>query len=103
MYCYQEMKLKHSKRVCKTLNDPIMFLDKWDLMDLFLCLLIILVFGVLFYHWTLMFILLFIAMTYIPYVKKKNNKGVFIHFAYRHLKVNLLGFINPKGRKKYSD
>ncbi len=103
MYSYQEMKSKHSRSVSKTLDEPIMFLDKWDLQDLSLCLGIILVFGIFLYNWTLMFTLLLVALFYVPHVKKKNNKGVFIHKAYKKLNVNLLGFINPKGRRKYSD
>lgn len=103
MHSYQEMKSKHSRQVSKTLDEPIMFLDKWDLQDMSLCLGVILVFGVFLFNWSAMFILLIVSLTWIPKIKKENNKGVFMHWAYKNLKLNLIGFINPKQRKRFSD
>jgi len=47
--------------------------------------------------------LLVIVLGIGPFVRKRNHKGVFIHWPYRHLGVSLPGLINPGRSRRYSD
>jgi hypothetical protein len=80
-----------------------MIFDFWELSEGIAALFIIMVFGVIFYSWELMIPLLGFCLVASPLIKKRNNKGVFFHWPYRHLGIALPGLINPKRRKKYSD
>lgn len=103
MYDYSEIKEKLGKTVSQTIDSPIKVFEFWELSDLFLALLIVTVFGLCFYAWWTMFFLLALLLGLGPVIKRKNNKGVFLHWPYKNLKMSLPSLINPNGRKKYSD
>jgi len=103
MYDYQTLKKHHGTRVSQTIDTPIMIFDFWELSDAFLGLMIVLVFGVLFYSWGTMFLLLALTLGFGPIIKRRNNPGIFFHYPYRHFWIELPGLINPRGRRKYSD
>jgi hypothetical protein len=98
------LKSKYSTLVSQTIDAPIMVFDYWELSDVFLALMIILVFGVLFYSWFTMFILLSLCLGIGPMIKRGHPRGIFFHWPYAYLKMQLPGFINPRGeRRVYSD
>ncbi|MBT4761932.1 MAG: hypothetical protein HOO06_09570 [Bdellovibrionaceae bacterium] len=103
MYSYESMREKHGSRVSQTIDSPIMVFDYFEISELFVALLVILIFGVVFYSWGLMIILLIITLGLGPVIRRRNKKGIFFHWPYRHFKMTLPGIINPKGNKKYSD
>ena len=103
MHSYDRLKQTHGKRVPQTVDEPIMILDFWELQDAFAALLIILIFGVVFYSWSLMFTLLMVVLWAGPMIRKKNNKGIFFHWPYRFLNMSLPGLFNPKGKRRFSD
>lgn len=103
MFDYQPLKKLHGTRVSQTIDSPIMIFDYWELSDAFLGLMIVLVFGVLFYSWGIMTLLLILALGLGPAIKRQNKPGIFFHWPYRHLWIELPGIINPRGRRKYSD
>ena len=80
-----------------------MIFDYFELSDVFAALGIIMVFGVVFYEWTLMFCLLALLLGIGPVIKRRNEKGVFMHWPHRRLHMSLPGLINPGGSRKYSD
>ena len=103
MHSYQSLKRKHGSKVSQTIDTPILIFDFWELSDAFLGLMIILVFGVLFYSWGLMMLLLILFLAIGPIIKRRNNPGIFFHWPYRKLWIELPGMINPRGQRKYSD
>ena len=103
MYNYQLLKKLHGNRVSQTIDSPITIFDFWELSDAFVALMIVLVFGVLFYSWGLMILLLILALGVGPIIKRKNKPGIFFHWPYRRLWIELPGLINPRGRRKFSD
>jgi len=50
-----------------------------------------------------MAVTLLLVLIAVPAIKKSNNRGIFLHWPYRHLRVSLPGLLNPRGRRKYSD
>ncbi len=103
MHDYSLIKEKFGRKVSQSIDSPIMVFDFWELSDVFIALFIILIFGVVFYSWWTMFILLSLFLGVGPVIKRKNNKGIFLHWPYSHLGMSLPALINPKGKKKYSD
>lgn len=103
MYDYSEIQSKYGRKVAQTIDSPITVFDFWELSDVFIGLFIILIFGVVAYSWITMSVLLLLFLVIGPVVKKKNHRGIYLHWPYRHLKMNLPGLINPGGRKRYSD
>ena len=103
MVDYQTLKKLHGSRVSQTIDSPIMIFDFWELSDAFTALMIILVFGVMFYSWGLMMLLLILFLGVGPVVKRRNKPGIFFHYPYRHFWIELPGMINPRGQRKYSD
>lgn len=103
MYSYESMREKYGSRVSQTIDSPIMVFDYFELTEVFAALLVILIFGVIFYSWGIMILLLIFTLGIGPIIRRRNKKGVFFHWPYRHLKMSLPGIINPKGSKKYSD
>ena len=97
------MKKEHGNEIPQTIDTPITFLDYFDLWDLSLALLIILVFGVILYSWWAMIGLLIINLGILPKIKKKSNRGVFLHYFYKKFGLTLPGLMNPGRNKKYSD
>ena len=103
MYSYESMRKKSGTKVSQTIDSPIMVFDYFEIVELFAALLILLIFGVVFYSWGIMILLLLLTLGLGPVVRRRNKKGIFFHWPYRHLKMSLPGIINPKENKKYSD
>jgi len=103
MYDYTEIKEKYGRKVSQTIDSPITVFEFWELSDIFIALFIVLIFGVIFYSWWTMFFLLAFFLGLGPFIKKKNNKGIFLHWLYSRLNMSLPALINPKGKQKYSD
>ena len=103
MHDYSELKQKYGRKVSQTIDSPITVFDFWELSDVFLGLLIILIFGIIAYSWITMLVLLLIFLVIGPFVKKINNKGIYLHWPYKNLGMNLPGLLNPGGKKRYSD
>ena len=103
MYDYSIMKKKHGNHVSQTIDSPILIFDYFELGDAFTALGIIFIFGVLFYSWGIMLVLLFLQLGVGPFVRRRNEKGIFFHWPYKHFGVSLPGLLNPGGRKRYSD
>jgi hypothetical protein len=78
-----------------------MIFDYWELSDAFAALLVVLFLGVVFYEWALMLVLLVLVLGVGPAIRRRSEKGVFLHWPYRTLGVSLPGLIRP-GRI-YSD
>lgn len=98
------LKAKHSSLVSQTIDSPIMVFDFWELSDVFVALFIILIFGVLFYSWGTMFTLLILCLGAGPVIKKKYPKGIFFHWPYAVLRMDLPGLTNPRGKeRRFSD
>ena len=62
MHSYANMRERHGNAVSQTIDSPIMIFDYWELGDAFAAIGVILVFGVLFYEWTLMMALLLVVL-----------------------------------------
>jgi hypothetical protein len=98
------LKAKHSSVVSQMIDAPIMVFDFWELSDVFLALFIILIFGVLFYSWGTMLTLLVLCLGVGPIIKRKYPKGIFFHWPYFKLRMELPGLVNPKGpSRQFSD
>ena len=103
MHSYASMRIAYGNRVSQTIDSPIMIFDYWELSDAFAAIGVVLVFGVLFYEWGLMLALLALVLGVGPAIRRRNEKGIFLHWPYRNLGVSLPGLVNPKGRRTYSD
>ena len=103
MHDYESLKREHGSRVSQTIDSPIMIFDFWELSEAFAALFVVLLFGVVFYSWGLMCLLLLLVLIAMPIVRGRNNRGVFFHWPYRRLGLELPGVINPKRRRKFSD
>lgn len=103
MHSYQSLKKLHGSKVSQTIDEPILIFDFWELSDAFIGLMIVLVFGVLFYSSGLMTALLLLFLAVGPIIKRRNKPGIFFHWPYRKLWIELPGLINPRGQRKYSD
>ena len=103
MHDYTALRARHGNKVSQTIDAPIMIFDFFELSDAFAALFIILVFGVIFYAWGTMCLLLFLVLGIGPVIKRRHEKGIFLHLPYRWLGVNLPGLVNPKHRRVFSD
>jgi hypothetical protein len=103
MHSYENMRRVHGRAVSQTIDSPILIFDYWELGDAFAAILIILLFGVVFYEWALMLALLVAVLGVAPVVRRRNEKGIFLHWPYRKLGITLPGLFNPKGQRTYSD
>jgi hypothetical protein len=103
MYDYESLKISHGKRVPQTVDTPILVFDIFELSDVFVALLIVLIFGVIFFSWWTMFFLLALFLGAGPIVKRNNERGIFFHYPYKRFHMSLPGLFNPKGIKRYSD
>ena len=103
MYSYDSLKENHGNLVSQTIDSPILVFDYFELTEVFAALLVMLVFGIIFYSWGLMLLFLILILGVGPQVRRRNKKGIYFHWPYRKLHMSLPGLINPKGRKKYSD
>ncbi len=103
MHDYSSIRKNHGQRVSQTIDSPITIFDYWELSDAMVSLGVVLIFGVLLYEWALMMVLLALILGFLPAARQRNEKGIFLHWPYRKLKMSLPGLINPKGRKIFSD
>ena len=103
MFDYGPLRKSHGSMVSQTIDSPIMIFDYFELSDGFAALLTVLVFGVVFYAWDVMFVLLLGILGLAPYIRRRNNRGIFLHWPYRRLGIQLPGLINPGQSKSYSD
>lgn len=103
MYSYEAVKREHGSRVSQTIDSPITLFDFWELSEAFAALFVVLVFGVIFYSWGIMFLLLCLVLGVAPVIRSKNSRGIFFHWPYRQLGMQLPGLINPMGKRKFSD
>ncbi len=103
MYDYDELRKTHQTKISQTLDSPIMFADLWELRDILLSLISILVFGLIFYSWKLLILSLIWTLLINPRIKRNNNRGILIHWPYKIFGMGLRGLMNPKGNKRYSD
>jgi hypothetical protein len=77
MYSYEEIKRQHGRKVSQTIDSPITVFQFWELTDVFIGLFIILIFGVIFYSWWTMFILLGLFLGAGPYIKREKQQRYF--------------------------
>lgn len=103
MHNYDAMKQKYARKVSQTIDSPIMVFDYFELGEVMTALLCLLLFGIIVYSWKLMFVSLVLVLGAGPVIRRRNKKGIFFHWPYRHLRMNLPGIINPSGPKRYSD
>ena len=103
MHSYDSIREQHGNRVSQTIDSPITIFDYWELSDGFLAMAIIMVFGVMFNEWWTMIVLLVAVLGIGPTIRRKNEKGVWLHYPYRTLRMSLPGLVNPRGRRTYSD
>jgi hypothetical protein len=50
-----------------------------------------------------MMLLLVFFLVLGPIIKKRNNRGIYLHWLYRKFFMTLPGLMNPKGTRRYSD
>ena len=102
MHDYSEIKDKLGRKVSQTIDSPITVFEFWELSDVFIAL----------YHsnfrshFLLMVDNVYSAGFFLvigPIIKRRNNRGVFLHWPYSRLNMSLPSLINPKGKRKFSD
>lgn len=97
------LKQHHSRNISQTIHTPIMVFDHWELTDVFAALLVVFIFGVLFYSWGTMLLFLMVILGFGPAIKRRYPRGIFMHWPFNKLHMNLPGLINSKGSRRYSD
>ena len=102
MYDYTEMRKRLGYAVNQTLDSPVMILDFWEISEIFAALICIMVFGVLFYQWFLLCVVLVLTLFGLPYLRRNFNKGMVMHFPYSRFGMKLPGLVNP-GTRQMSD
>jgi len=100
---YSRLRREFGKRVSQTIDSPIMIVDVWELSEAFSAVFIVLALGVIAYAWGTMCLALLLVLVAVPLIKKSHNRGIFLHWPYRQLRMRLPGLINPRGRRKFSD
>lgn len=103
MYSYESMREKYGRKVSQTIDSPIMVFNYFEISETFAALFVVLIFGVIFYSWGIMLFFLALTLGFGPVIRRRNKKGVFLHWPYRYINMSLPGIINPKGSRKYSD
>ena len=103
MHDYTGMRKKLGYSVNQTLDAPIMLFEIWELSEVFVSLGLILIFGIIFYEWLILCILLSITLVGLPYLRKHFNKGIAFHYPYQRFGMHLPGLANPSGRTRVSD
>ena len=103
MHDYAALRTSHGNKVSQTIDAPIMIFDFFELSDAFTALFVVLVFGVVFYAWGAMCVLLALVLGVGPMIKRRHEKGIFMHLPYRWLGIALPGLVNPKGQRTFSD
>ncbi|PIP93253.1 MAG: hypothetical protein COW00_02765 [Bdellovibrio sp. CG12_big_fil_rev_8_21_14_0_65_39_13] len=103
MYDYETLRESHGTKVSQTIDSPILVFDYFEMTEVFAALLVMLIFGVIFYSWSFMLLFLVLILGIGPQLRRRNKKGIYFHWPYKKFHMSLPGLINPKGRKKYSD
>ena len=103
MHSYEGMRLKHSKKVCQTVDSPIMVFDYFELKEMMISIFVMLLFGIIINSWKLMFLSLFVTLGLLPVIRRRNQKGILLHFPYRRFGMSLPGLVNPGKGRRYSD
>lgn len=103
MHDYESLRETHGTKVSQTIDSPILVFDYFEITEVFAALLVMLIFGVIFYSWGFMLFFLILILGVGPQLRRRNKKGIYFHWPYRKFHMSLPGLINPKGRKKYSD
>lgn len=103
MVDYSNLKRTHGTRVSQTIDAPIMIFDYLELSEAFAALAVVLIFGVILYSWPLMNSLLVVVLGIAPAIRRRCNKGIFLHWPYRAWGVSLPGLVNPGKDQRYSD
>lgn len=103
MHDYAAIKRTHGRAVSQTIDAPIMVFDYFELGDAFAVLGIILVFGVLLYSWEIMLAGLVVVIGFAPIIRRRNERGIFLHWPYRSARMALPALFNPRGRRRFSD
>ena len=75
MYNYDSLKESHGNKVSQTIDSPILVFDYFELTEVFAALLVMLVFGIIFYSWGLMLLFLVVILGIGPQVRRRNKKG----------------------------
>lgn len=97
------LKSFHSREISQMIHSPILVFDYWELTDVFAALAVVFIFGVLFYSWGSMLVLLVLVLGIGPAIKRKYPRGIFMHWPHANLYMRLPGLINPQGSRKFSD
>lgn len=97
------LKQRHSRSISQTIHSPILVFDYWELTDVFAALTVIFIFGVLFYSWGTMLLLLALVLGFGPAIKRRYPRGIFMHWPFSRLHMSLPGLVNSKGSRRYSD
>jgi len=103
MYDYETLRESHGTKVSQTIDSPILVFDYFEMTEVFAALLVMLIFGVIFYSWSFMLLFLVLILGIGPQLRRRNKKGIYFHWPYKKFHMSLPALINPKGRKKYSD
>ena len=103
MHDYSSIRRNHGRNVPQSLDEPIKIFDLWQLSDGFATLIIVLFFGVILYEWLLMITLLLLNLGFVPAIRNKSERGVFLHIPYFSYGVSLPYLFNPKKRVEFSD
>ncbi len=103
MRSYDGLRENHGTKVSQTIDSPILVFDYFALSEIFSALFVVLLFGIIFYSWGLMFVILILVLGVGPVVRRRSNRGIYFHWPYRRFYMGLPGIVNPKGRRKFSD
>jgi hypothetical protein len=103
MHDYRDLQRSHSVAVARTVDEPIMIMDIWELSDAFLSLGVMMFFGIVLDALMFMLFALLITLVFVPMVKRKCRKGIFLHAPYRHAGMTLPGLAQPGLGTEYSD
>jgi hypothetical protein len=103
MHDYAGLRDSRGSLVSQTIDSPVTIFDYFELGDAFVALVVILLFGVIFYSWGTMCVLLAVLLGVVPPLRLKYPRGILLHWPHRHLGVSLPGLFNPRGSRVYSD
>ena len=103
MYSYESMRQKNSTKVCQTIDGPILVYDYFQLSEVFLALGALLVFGIVVHSLELAGLSMLLILGVLPAIRRRNKKGIVLHYPYRRFGMNLPGIVNPRGNNRFSD
>lgn len=103
MHNYDSLKEEYAKKIAQTIDQPILVFDYFELGEMLCSLVCIIVFQLVIGSWILMLLSLITTLGVMPIIRRSHPKGIFFHWPYRHLQMNLPGIINPKGNRNFSD